>query len=133
MRQWAVVERSIRRLGGYASIVFDDSNIMRVLYDMGGWERICASKEHELPFVAKEFAARYRGYAMQGGAKEFPNKLAGSFERENAMNGLPVEAPILIGDPEKAKKVFALGGTTALVQMQRMDELTTKLLTKGTK
>src|SRR5437870_914018 len=39
---WAKVERAIRQLGSYQSVVFDDSLIHIVIEDMGGWVKLCS-------------------------------------------------------------------------------------------
>jgi len=66
---WSTVERAIRRVGPWRSIQFEDALIGRVVSEMGGWVKLCSTDDKELPFVAKEFQTRYRGYAMRS---EFP-------------------------------------------------------------
>lgn len=106
---WAKVEKALRRVGSGQSVVFDDAVIHAVLVDMGGWISLGAVTEKELPFKAKEFENRYRGYKTQGGAKEYPQKLIGSYEAQNNRSGFKSERPILIGKEDKARAVY-LGG-----------------------
>lgn len=114
LRAWAMVDKAVRRVGTYRSVVFDDPIIMRVIQDMGGWEKLGAAQESEWPFIAKEFENRYRGFAAQGVEPEHPPKLAGLFERENSHEGRPVEPPVLIGDRELAMQVLLSGSTAPL-------------------
>lgn len=62
---WAKVDRAVRQVGTYSTVVFDDPIIHRVVQDMGGWVALGDKREKEWPFVAKEFENRYRGYPMR--------------------------------------------------------------------
>ncbi|MCM1128975.1 MAG: DUF6475 domain-containing protein [Alistipes senegalensis] len=107
---WEKVDRTVRQVGVYKDVVFDDALIHRVLQDMGGWIRLGDKKESEWPFVAKEFETRYRGYALRGLAPEYPAVLTGIANAHNRREGFKCDEPVLMGDPEKAKQVIALGG-----------------------
>lgn len=110
LRAWATVERAIRLVGGYESVVFDDPLIHRCIADVGGWSRLCLTAEDELPFRAREFVTRYRGYAMRGELPAYPSHLIGRFEAENSARGYAVPAPVLIGDPDACRRVIEAGG-----------------------
>lgn len=106
---WSKVDRALRQVGPYESVVFDDPIIHRVLHDMGGWLSLGTKTEDEWPFVAKEFENRYRGFKSRNERVEYPSKLIGIFEANNSSEGHKIAAPILIGDATKAHEVLALG------------------------
>lgn len=107
---WAKVDRALRTVGTYRTVVFDDPLIHRVLHDMGGWVPLGTKTEDEWPFVAKEFENRYRGYAMRGERPEHPRALIGVIEAENSRTGFAADPPALIGDVAGCEAVM-VGGT----------------------
>ena len=110
---WTKVDKAVRTVGPYESVVFDDPLIHRVLHDMGGWLFICDKTDDDWPFVAKEFENRYRGFKSRNDRVEYPAKLIGIFEKENSTTGKKVAEPLLIGDSTKAQRVLLGGGTGA--------------------
>lgn len=117
MRAWSKVERAVRGIGPYPTIVFDDPIIHAVIEDMGGWLDLCnCPKESDFVFRGREFEKRYQGYALQGGAKEFPRVLIGLIEADCNQRNLPAPQPQLIGSPERAKAVL-LGGRTEVKRL----------------
>lgn len=112
MLGWAKVDRAVRQVGIYRSVVFDDALVHRVLHDMGGWAMLGTKKESEWPFVAKEFENRYRGYCARNDRPEYPPVMIGTAQAHNAAEGFELEPPVLVGDPQSARVVM-LGGTTA--------------------
>jgi hypothetical protein len=105
---WAMVERAIRTVGSYQTVVFDDPYIHLAIQDMGGWIKLNQVTNDELPFVAKEFENRYRGHASRK-TEDYPSKLIGIAEHSNLEAGQKVAPPLLIGVKEKAKQIY-LGG-----------------------
>ena len=109
LNAWAKVDKAVRRVGPYESVAFDDPIIHRVLHDMGGWISFGDKTEDELPFVAREFENRYRGFKSSGVKIEYPEKLVGINEAHNAQSIKTIgfiKPPILIGDVEKARMVI---------------------------
>lgn len=124
LRAWAQVERTIRTVGPYQSLVFDDPVTHAVIEEMGGWIRLCEVTDDDLPFRAAEFRKRYQGYALTG-PKRFPPKLTGITEHLNAQQGMEIPSPLAIGDPERAAQVLQQGSKsgqrpTPLSQALRM-------------
>jgi hypothetical protein len=107
---WAKVDRAIRTVGTYRSVVFDDALVHRVLADMGGWVLLGTRTEDEWPFQRNEFVNRYRGYRERSATPDYPKHLTGIAEAQNAREGMQVEMPVLIGDAERARDVY-LGGS----------------------
>jgi hypothetical protein len=113
MTAWAVVDRAVRQVGPYASVVFDDPVIHRVIADMGGWIRLCTGTkdEKDWPFVGNEFRTRYKGSAMRD-QFAYPEHLIGLAEQ----NGRPFgECMRLIGNPDGCTKVLKHGVTMEML------------------
>jgi len=109
LQAWAVVEKAIRYIGAYKSIVFDDLIIHAVLEDMGGWVKLCSSTLDELPFRAHEFQKRYMGFVIKA-PKRHPQYCCGISEAENTKNGYPIQPRLIVGDLKKAEAVMLKGG-----------------------
>lgn len=107
---WAKVHGAVRRVGSWMDVVFDDPVIHCVLGDMGGWTLLCAASEDEMPFKAREFENRYRGYARQQALPTSVPRLTGRLNTENMAKGYTEDlvAPMLIGDPDKCVQVLQL-------------------------
>jgi hypothetical protein len=106
---WGKVLETIRRVGAYKTVVFDDPAIHAAITDMGGWPAVCCTEVDELPFLQKRFCELHRVFAQRGQG-EYPPALMGVFEAANRHNGQPVQPPILIGDPARAQAVMQGGG-----------------------
>lgn len=116
---WAKVDRSMRVVGPYRSVVFDDALIHRVLSEMGGWVELSRCDEKEWPFKAKEFENRYRGYRGRNEIPPYPAHLIGIAEANNSTGGMPVEMPTLIGDETLAIRVMSAGTNAPMLAMQQ--------------
>lgn len=105
LQAWSKVEKAIRSVGPYQSVVFDDPIIHTVILDMGGWINLNNMMEDEVPFKAREFEKRYQGYALRR-PDTYRRKLTGMAQADAERRGHKVRPPILIGDREKAKALF---------------------------
>lgn len=121
---WSKVEESIRLLGPYHSVVFDDELIHAVLQEMGGWIKLCQSTQKEFPFIAKEFQTRYASY-RHNKPNSFPKTLTGLTNHQNALGGYESELPYLIGDTQKAQKVLEQGKTDC--GLTKINQITSNL------
>lgn len=117
MVAWSKVERALRHVGTYQSVVFDDPLIHRVLDDMGGWVKLGTVTEDELPFRAKEFETRYRGFRMRSELPAFPAVMIGIAQSHNEQGGHQVAAPLLIGDPDRAARVRLKGAREPILRI----------------
>jgi hypothetical protein len=108
LQAWSQVVRTIRSVGCYESVVFDDPIIHAVIEDMGGWLQLCKVTEKDLPFRAQEFEKRYQGYIVHP-PHQFPKQLAGLIESCNHLQGYPKEDPLLIGDIAQAHQIYQQG------------------------
>ncbi len=119
---WAKVDRAIRIVGTYRSVVFDDPLIHRVITEMGGWIQLGTKTTKEWPFLENEFVNRYRGYRMRSEIPEFPPVLVGISESSNAENNREhTEPPTLIGDSVRAQKVMLAGSNKQILGVTKMD------------
>lgn len=114
---WSKVDRALRVVGPYRSVVFDDPLIHRVLVEMGGWVSLGSKTEQEWPFVGKEFENRYRGYRMRNERPDYTPVLVGMAEAQNQRAGFGVEPPMFIGDQVLAAAVMASGTTQPIISM----------------
>lgn len=112
MIAWTKVDKAVRQVGTWQDVVFDDPLIHRIIGEMGGWIEFGKKTEDEWPFVAKEFETRYRGYASRGITPEYKGVLTGIANANNSRHGFNCGKPVLIGDPEKARRVIQMGGDT---------------------
>ena len=78
------VERAIREIGGYTSVIFDDPVIHRVISAFeGGWIGICEMTHEEWKWARKDFERLYKAFSSQGVSDTTPVKLYGRHDREN--------------------------------------------------
>ncbi len=106
---WSKVDKAVRSVGSYRSVVFDDPLIHAVISDMGGWGLLCNVDDKEWPFKAKEFENRYRGYRTRGRLETWPQKLIGTAEAHNTSKGYVAAPPLMIGDAVACEKVYRGG------------------------
>lgn len=127
LQAWSKVDRAVRSVGPYESVVFDDPLVHRVLHEMGGWIGLSQKTEDEWPFVAKEFENRYRAYAMRSESPDYPPVLIGIAEAHNAGKGLRTDAPRLIGNAERAELVMRGGSNVNLIGAARAGDAVKRL------
>lgn len=118
MQAWSRVDKAVRQVGPYQSVVFDDPIIHRVLEEMGGWMKLCSTPSlDDYKFAGLEFARRYRAFVIAGGVgSEYPRHLIGLAEAENGNAGFKnhLPAPVMIGDQAKCQAVLLAGGDSAM-------------------
>lgn len=118
---WAKVDKAIRVVGPHQSVCFDDPIAQRVVHDMGGWIAFGTKSQEEWPFVANEFRTRYTGYRARGESPEYPRRLIGITEADNARRGFPPGDLVLVGDEERARLVAERGTTRELLGFRRVE------------
>ncbi|WP_447593582.1 DUF6475 domain-containing protein [Aquipseudomonas campi] len=111
MQAWSRVDKVVRRVGPYQSIVFDDPIVHRVLDDMGGWVKLCSTRsEEDYKFQGLEFARRYRAFVIAGGVgDDYPKHLIGISEAECGNGRFKAPDPLLIGDRNACLAVLQKG------------------------
>ena len=114
---WAKVERAVRVVGPYQSVVFDDAVIHAVIEQMGGWPKLCNQPDNrELKFAGIAFTKLYRA---NRNTKDFPAKLCGIADSENQLRGSKASAPVLIGNSSQAQQVLVSGSENARIGVTR--------------
>lgn len=101
---WSKFVEALRTIGTYSSVVFDDPIIHRVIDDMGGWCSFSGLKDKDLPFVGKEFMARYRAFKAKGVIPSHSKKLIGQDEARQLLDNFTdyIAPPVYVGEKEKA-------------------------------
>jgi hypothetical protein len=125
---WAKVDKAVRTVGTYQSVVFDDPLIHVVLHDMGGWIALGQKTEEEWPFVAREFESRYRGFKARNEVPEYNRVLLGLSDAANQKNGFKQQPPMLIGNAEKAKQVMQAGEDRVSIGFTRASDALIKAI-----
>lgn len=127
---WTKVDRAIRDVGPYQSVIFDDAIVHAVVADMGGWIELSRKDDEAWPFVQREFETRYRGYRNRP-PLESVARLIGIFEMENGMNGRAIADPVLLGDPQRAMQVKARLSDAPRMTVTRLADVVPLLPNKG--
>lgn len=128
MVAWAKVDKAIRTVGTYASVVFDDPLIHRVVHDMGGWIGLGQKDNEEWPFIANEFRTRYQGYRSRGETPDYLPTLIGLTDAHNIKQGFRPTTPVMIGDPAKAQNVLDSGTDKPAIGVTRQSAAVLKLV-----
>lgn len=130
---WTKVDKAIRTVGPYQSVVFDDQIIHAVIQDMGGWTKLAMTDGKDYPFAQNEFEKRYRAYATNP-PKTVPRKLVGFTEADYNLNRgsyqrgtMELPKPVPIGDLDRARLVYQ-GGTDTGSGGKSVQELMERLL-----
>lgn len=121
MLAWGKAMDAAARVGAYRSVCFDDGLIHAVVEDMGGWTKFCRAETDELGYIQKRFCDSYKAYAGRGQVV-YPALLRGEHDAVNALKGHRTAEPVLIGDPEAAKRVHSLGSTAPKTQITHAAE-----------
>lgn len=117
---WTKVDKSIRTVGPYQNVVFDDRIIHAVIADMGGWIQLCSTDDKEYPFTKNEFIKRYTGYRSRP-PEDYPRLLGGIAQQANDMRNLQtIEAPVVIGDMDSARLTYSGGSAGGKKMIHRI-------------
>lgn len=128
---WSKTTYGMRVVGGYSSVAFDDALIHAVIKSMSSWINLCDAEEKQMPFIAKEFQDRYRGYILKKPAS-YPKYLPGRFELKNSAFGYACPSPVLIGNVLKAKEVIVTGISIPLweISTEETEQISLKKLAR---
>ncbi|MFM2253837.1 MAG: hypothetical protein RJB68_2174 [Pseudomonadota bacterium] len=108
---WGKVQGAMSSVGCWQDVCFDEPAIHAAIVDIGGWQKVCRTEYKEQSYLQHRFVLAYKAYTERG-TFEFPRMLngdRGALELYQKRNLLP-PPPVLVGNPEEAKKVLALGG-----------------------
>ncbi|RYF59596.1 MAG: hypothetical protein EOO27_08735 [Comamonadaceae bacterium] len=115
---WGKVLDTMRLVGAYQDVAFDDPAIHAAIEDAGGWPKLCRSEVNELGYVQTAFCKSHRAYTGRG-TFPYPRLCHGdrSPDWEYEKKGLPLPTPVFVGDPQRVVEVMAGGaarGKTAI-------------------
>jgi hypothetical protein len=86
---WTRVEKAVRHVGPYITVVFPDPIIHCVISDMGGWIAFGRFDDKEWPFKKNEFVKRYQAIAATRRLPAAtPKSLTGIMQAGNSEQGL---------------------------------------------
>ena len=126
---WVKLMEGVGRVGSWGTPAFDDPFIHMVVIDMGGWGKICAVKQDELPFVMQEFQKRYEekyNSAKDGRTKVTYPALYGAINQERLLSNLEPEQPTMIGDGNRVAELLFKKSQLDLLANSVNDGLTVK-------
>lgn len=134
---WTSVDKAVRSVGPYQSVVFDDPVTMRVIQDMGGWIQLCNHCDEDYTFRANEFNKRYQSFSIRQ-LDQYPNKLIGITESSNGRTGHESfkQPPVMVGNRDKCLAIYHRGKTTDQqaaenrLKQQQFEELIEQQTTK---
>lgn len=87
--------QTIKRIGPWETVIFEDGAIAGAVEGLGGWEEINLWSTDEWKFRKKDFEQLYLAHLRQGRTQ--PTRLVGAFDRINESNGQEgTNAPILV-------------------------------------
>ncbi len=116
---WVLVEKAMKRVGGYQSVAFDDLIIHTVIRDLGGWIKLCQISYDELPFRRIDFLKLYSAYAKRQSIPAHEPMLIGLVNADRQRQGLALEAPIRVGADNTPRRRT----TTIATQAQVMERV----------
>lgn len=108
IKAWHRVLEAARQHGAYESVKFDDPVIHFCIERMGGWQKVCAMTEDELPFRERDFRELYK-LGRNVGWKDVPKYFPGHHEINNRMSGYLEFIPALVEIVDTETKRLAAG------------------------
>lgn len=108
-RAWIKVVETVRRVGNYQSVQFDDPVIHSVFKFWGGWPVTADWRDDELKWKQREFE---KLYSIMARNDSHPAYLPGTCEIDNAARGFDIKTDIVkIGfEGKPAQRQIAAGG-----------------------
>lgn len=108
---WGKALEAASAIGAYRDVVFDDPAIHASIEDVGGWVKFCRTESTELSYLQHRFTESYRAYCKLT-EYGYPRVLVGARSSDESfrMRGIEPPKPTPIGDKEKARNVYKLGG-----------------------
>lgn len=104
---------TVKRVGSYYSVEFQDGVIAQVVALMGGWEKVC-KLEGEMKWIRKEFCDIYSSLIRRGASHE-PQKCIGIAEGHNSVhvgkfarpaNEYELSSPVKVGNTDKQLRLI---------------------------
>lgn len=61
LRAWQTVEETVKRIGPYRAVIFEDRATHAAVEQIGGYSALCRATNDEWPFIRNNFCKLYRG------------------------------------------------------------------------
>lgn len=114
--------RAVGIVGQWNDAVFDDWIIHVVIEGMGGWVNFCKGEEKDFEFKRLQFIKSYQSIRKRGDVADYPRRLMGISNQQNAMNGFKLAQPRLVGDPDRAIAVLSNGSDGSSLRVITLSE-----------
>ncbi len=105
---WEKTWNGLKKVSGNRTVIFDDPFIHQTLDIMGGWAKFSLAKAKDEPKLRKDFILWYKHFAKKNNLSEVPAMTGWDEIEVEKWNGRIAIPPVVIGDKEKAKRVYAL-------------------------
>lgn len=128
VKAWESFEQSMRTVGAYNSVDFEDPILNATIRNLGGWPYLCQRETEELNrFIRPRFEGVYAAFWESGVGVDASQYLIGLSEQSNASHGFEVEPPVKVAAalpvPEKhaqLKQGTATGFLEAIADKMRL-------------
>lgn len=87
MEKWLLVKEIITKVGAYQSVQFEDQIINSVIYELGGWPKVCEVSLNDLKWMQRDFE---RLYPVMARKKDHPKILLGVADQTNKTDSKPI-------------------------------------------
>jgi hypothetical protein len=95
LNAWLIVENTVKTVGPYASVRFEDPVIHSVIDSLGGWPKFQDCTNRDWTWRQKEFMSRYKAMSHN---TNHPQYLPGILETQNKVKNYPefIDPPVII-------------------------------------
>jgi hypothetical protein len=102
LNAWLIVEKTVKTIGPYTSVRFEDPVIHGVIDSLGGWSKFQDCTNGEWIWRQKEFITRYNAMCNR---TNHPEYLPGITEMDNGIRGYHefIEPPVTVRQLESGK------------------------------
>lgn len=119
LQAWNKLDRALRMVGPYRTVVFDDALIHYCVAEMGGWIKLGGLTEEDWKFQRQTFVTLYRGARQRN--PSYPRALSGIAQDKNGEKHR--EGMVLVGDRAKCMLVLQGGTDAPAITMRPLAEL----------
>lgn len=100
---WLKLIYAVKSVGSWRDVIFDDLAIHAAIEAMGGWVKLCAMTNDDLPFKQRDFEKIYQ-QQVKNTHVHIPRLLTGLASLANGSKYENPEKPALIGNKDQCKQ-----------------------------
>lgn len=123
LQAWHKLDRALRSIGTYQTVVFDDPVIHYCVAGLGGWIKLGTFTEDDWKFQRQAFITLYRGARQR--APEYPRLLLGIAAADNGEKHR--ERPVMVGDYDRCLLTMKGGTDAPAITMRPLGDLLPQL------